>query len=271
MSLSTVISTTNDSPAEFQKYQHQFVDYLRNPQKQGVIPESLPESCRIYAKLLYSKIEGSLDHCFPISCELLGGKRWTQLVQSFIKNHRCKSPLYREIPDEFVDYLMNKHTTMVLPEFIIELAHYEWMELVLETEKATLSKPYSPIEEDILNIIPVFNPVLHLLHYHYPVQNITASDPYWQGWESRTESYSREAIILAGLRDSDDNVQFVEVNTVTARLIELTREGLSTGEQALLELAAEMHYGNHETILPFGSDIFKQLEQQHIIIGAQDE
>ncbi len=261
----------NDSVPEFQRYQHQFVDYLRNPLKKETLPESLPQSSRIYAKLLYSKIEGSLDNCFPISCKLLGTKRWTQLIQSFIKNHRCKSPLYREIPDEFIDYLMNEQSAIVLPEFIVELAHYEWMELVLETEKATLSKPYFTFNEDILNIIPAFNPVLHLLHYHYPVQYITASDSYWKNWESRTEPYSQEGIILAALRDNEDNVQFIEVNTVTARLIELTREGLSTAEQALLELAAEMHYGDHETILPFGTDIFKQLEQQQIIIGAQNE
>ena len=124
--------------------------------------------------------------------------------------------------------------------------------LVLETEKSTLTKPCFPINEDILNVIPTFNPVFHLLHYHYPVQNITASDPYWKDWESRTEPYSQESIILAALRDSEDNVQFIEVNTVTARFIELTQQRLSTAEQALLELAAEMYYEDHETILPFG-------------------
>ena len=271
MSLSTVISTSKDSLYEFQQYQHQFVDYLRDPLENEAVPESLPQSSRIYARLLYSKIEGSLDNCFPLSCKLLGTKRWTQLIQSFIKNHRCKSPLYREIPDEFVDYLINEQIAIVLPEFIVELAHYEWMELVLETEKATPSKPCFPINEDILNVIPAFNPVLHLLHYNYPVQHITASDPYWEGWASRTEPYSQESIILVALRDSEDNVQFIEINTITARLIELMREGLSTAEQALLELAAEMHYGDHETILPFGTAIFKQLEQQQIIIGAQNE
>ncbi len=273
MSLSTVISTSNDSLPEFQQYQHQFVDYLRHPLENEAIPESLPQSSRIYAKLLYSKIEGSLDNCFPISCKLLGTKCWAQLIQSFIKNHRCKSPLYREIPDEFIAYLMNEQTqtTIVVPEFIVELAHYEWMELVLETEKATLTQPCFPINENILNVIPAFNPVFHLLHYHYPVQNITASDPYWTSWESRTEPYSQETIILAVLRDSEDNVQFIEMNTVTARLIELTRQGFSTYKQALLELAAEMHYVDHETILPFGTAIFKQLEQQNIIIGSQNK
>ena len=56
---------------EFQKYQHQFVDYLRNPLK---LPDSLPQRSSVYAKLLYGKIEGSLDNCFPISYQLLGAK-----------------------------------------------------------------------------------------------------------------------------------------------------------------------------------------------------
>ena len=135
MNLSSALSTNNESPAEFQQYQHQFVSYLRNPQKDQAVPESLPQSSTIYAKLLFSKIEGSLDNCFPISSRLLEATRWTQLVQTFIKDHLCKSPLYREIPDELMDYLMVEKPLVELPQFIIELAHFEWMELVLETEK----------------------------------------------------------------------------------------------------------------------------------------
>ena len=271
MQSSPVISSINDSMPEFQKYQHQFVDYLRNPLKNEVLPESLPQKSSIYAKLLFSKIEGSLDTCFPISNQLLGPIRWNQLIQTFISDHRCKSPLYREIPDEFVDYLMNQQSQMKLPEFILELAHYEWMELVLETVKPYHSDKVFVIKEDLLAVTPILNPVLHLLHYHYPVQNISASDPYWKNWESRLEPYTQETIILAGLRDNNDKIHFIELNAVTARLIELLQEGFSTGEQALLELAAEMHYGDHETILPFGTEILQQLKEQYIIIGARNE
>ena len=221
MHSSPVVSSINDSMPEFQKYQHQFVDYLRNPLKNEVLPESLPQKSSIYAKLLFSKIEGSLDNCFPISCQLLGPTRWNQLIQTFISDHRCITPLYREIPDEFVDYLMNEQSQMKLPEFILELAHYEWMELVLETVKPSHSDEVFVIKYGLLEIIPILNPVLHLLHYHYPVQNITASDLYWKNWESRLEPYTQETIILAGLRDNNDKIHFIELNAVTARLFEL--------------------------------------------------
>ncbi|MFK5949003.1 MAG: putative DNA-binding domain-containing protein [Methylococcales bacterium] len=268
MQLPPVISTINDALPEFQQYQHRFVDYIRNPLKDGAVPGLLPVKSNIYAKLLFSKIEGSLDNCFPISCQLLGSECWQQLIKNFISEHQCKSPLYREIPDEFIDYLMNDQSDIVLPEFIIELAHFEWMELVLETEKAMPSKPCFPMTDNILDITPMLNPVLHLLYYHYPVQNISSSNPYWKNWESRSKPYSQDVIILAGLRDNNDKVQFIEINRVTAHLIELAQEELSSGKQLLLELAAAMHYGDHETILPFGTDILKQLEQQHIIIGS---
>lgn len=263
-----MISSVNRSTPEFQKYQHQFVDYLRNPLKNGAIPESLPQRSGIYAKLLFGKIENSLNNCFPISRQLLGSTCWKHLIQAFIKNHRCNSPLYREIPDEFIAYLMVEKSPMALPKFIIELMHFEWMELVLETEKPVLSRQIMPVKPDKLTDIPVLNPVLHLLHYHYPVQNITAYDLHWNSWSSRLVSYPREAIILAGLRNGDDIVHFIELNAVTARLIELMQEGLYSGKQALLELAAEMHYKDHKSILPSGIKILQQLEQQQIIIGA---
>ncbi len=267
----TGIQADKDMLPAFLNYQHQFVDYLRNPPTDESVPETLPARVNVYAKLLHSKINGSLRTCFPILRELLGETQWHTLVQDFIKVHCCQSPLYREIPDEFVDYLMHETPQIELPEFIIDLAHYEWMELILETENSVNAPPILPVNDDLLTIIPALNPVLHLLHYRYPVQSINATDEYWKNWQDRLIPYEQEPVILAGIRDTDYKIHFIKLNPVTARLIELMQEGLSTSEQALLELAAEMHYGDLETILPFGIDILQQLTTQQIIIGAQHE
>ena len=267
----TVTQTDKSTLPSFQNYQHQFVDYLRNPLTTEDIPATLPAGINIYAKLLQNKIDGSLRTCFPITRELLGATHWHTLVQDFIKVHRCQSPLYREIPDEFIDYLMNETTQIKLPQFITELAHYEWIELVLETEKPPTPDKTFPVNDDVLTITPVLNPVMHVIHYFYPVHTISASDAHWKNWENRPTPYEQEIVTLAGIRDLHDKVQFIKLNAITARLIELMQEGFSTGEQALLELAAEMHYGDHETILPFGIDIMQQLITQHIIIGSHYE
>ena len=192
------------------------------------------------------------------------------MIKTFIKDHHCHSPLYREIPDEFIDFLMNKQSQLIVPGFIIELAHFEWMELILETEKSSSSTDFIPVQGTLLSCTPVLNPVLHILHYHYPVQNISNSDQYWKNWDMHSESYPREKYILAGLRDSDDEIHFIELNAVTARLIELIQKGLYTGKQALIELATEMHYDDVDSILPFGTEILLQLEEQQIIIGKKN-
>lgn len=271
MHQSTIPLQADDSLPKFQAYQQQFVAYLRDPQENGVLPTSLPQTTNVYARLLYSKIEGSLYTCFPIVCELLGAVLWRQLVQAFIREHHCQSPLYREIPDEFIEYLMNQIPQMELPEFIIDLAHFEWMELVLETARSEMADTIFPIQGDPLTIIPVLNPVLHLLHYRYPVQTIAASNTHWKNWQTRVKPYDQEPVALAGYRNMKYNIQFVKLNAVTTRLIELLQEGFYTQQQALLQLAVEMHYNNTETILSFGIELLQQLEQQQIIIGSRNE
>ena len=271
MHQSTVPQAVNETRPAFQEYQHQFVDYLRHQTINKALPETLPQRTRVYTRLLYNKIEGSLRNCFPITRELLGPEQWRQLVQLFIREHRCQSPLYREIPDEFIDYLMNESPQRELPEFIADLAHYEWMELVLETAKPAQTDRFFPVKGDLSTIIPALNPVLYLLHYRYPVQSIKAADEHWKNWPTNLNAYTQEAIILAGLRDRDYKIHFVELNPVTAHLIELLQENLHTGEQALLRLAAEMHYSDPDSILPFGINILQQLEEQQIIIGARNE
>jgi hypothetical protein len=201
MHQSTLPQPVNDTPLAFQEYQHQFVDYLRNQIKNTVLPETLPQRTRVYTRLLYSKIEASLHSCFPITRELLGPEQWRQLVQIFIREHRCQSPLYREIPDEFIDYLLNESPQRELPKFIADLAHYEWMELVLETEIPAQTDRFFPVKGGLSTLIPALNPVLYLLHYRYPVQSINASDEHWKNWPSNLKPYAQETIILAGLRD----------------------------------------------------------------------
>lgn len=77
----------------FQQYQQQFVDYLRDPQQDLSLSDTLPEASQVYAGLYYSTIDDCLHRCFPITYEILGDIIWQQLVRLFIKQHSCQSPL----------------------------------------------------------------------------------------------------------------------------------------------------------------------------------
>lgn len=263
--------SNNYSRPSFQQYQQQFVDYLRDPKNDLSLSDSLPEASKVYAELLNSTIDDCLRTCFPVCQEILGDEIWQQLVALFIKDHICETPLYREIPNEFMAYLINEKPAIELPEFMLDLAHYEWIELILETEEANEHENSFPILVKPSIMIPVLNPVLLLLHYRYPVQSISASNEEWKNWQVRKESYEQKAIILAGYRDKHYKVKFVELNSITARLIEILQKQTRNQEHVLLQLSDEINYRDPKKFMIFGMDILQQLAEQQIIIGAVNE
>ncbi len=260
-------------PPDFIAYQRHFVDYLRDPAGNEDSSEQLPKQIGIYARLLNNKFEDSLNICFPVCRELLEPERWQQLVTLFIKEHRCESPLYREIPDEFVDYLLNEKPDLVLPDFLKELAHFEWMELVLETAPGKLLDA-SLEPADLFATIPVINPVLTVLTYRYPVHKMmpqSESWPRWQNWQQTMPVDGNDPVYLFGIRDGQYRIQFIETNPATMRLVELLQEGFRTGEQAASQLALELHYQDREQFMEYCHETLDRLRQQDIIIGTQHE
>lgn len=267
MITSPLSSPPSPRQPEFLAYQHRFVNYLRNPNPEQ-LADVLPPNVNIYAKLLQRKIDGSLRSCFPITRSLLGTGRWDVLVKTFIRDHPCQSPLYREIPDEFIDFLVNENPLLEALDFIVDLAHFEWMELVLETAQPLTANNSIAVAGDFLDNIPVLNSVLHLLRYRYPVQTVTAGNERRQSRKNRSKTEKEQAVLLVGLRDDAFRIRFIEVNPVTARLIELLQEGIHTGRNALIQVATELHYPSPESILPFGKDILDNMASQQILIGV---
>src|SRR5690606_41502693 len=63
----------------------------------------------------------------------LRGDAWPGMVRAFYRGHACRTPLFPEIPREFLRWIEG------LPDqepWLAELAHYEWMELALQTSAA---------------------------------------------------------------------------------------------------------------------------------------
>lgn len=258
---------------DFIAYQRHFVDYLRDPGNNDHLIDILPKQIGIYARLLHNKFEESLHTCFPVCRELLGSELWQRLVKLFIQEHRCESPLYREIPDEFIGYLLNEKPSMVLPDFLKELAHFEWMELVLETAQGKLfDANLEPA--DLFAAVPVINPVLYVLTYRYPVHKMmpqSESWPRWQNWQQTMPVDGNDPVYLFGIRDEQYRAQFIETNPATMRLVELLQEGFRTGEQAASQLALELRSKDHGQFLEYCHETLDRLRQQDIIIGTQHE
>jgi uncharacterized protein len=242
---------------EFQQMQRQFLNYLRQPQAAKVPVGFAPERLAIYSELLYNKFDESLTTCFPVLHSILARDSWRTLVLDFIAGHRCLSPYYRQIPDEFVQYLHQERANPGDLPFLSELAHFEWMELQLsiaEAEPVTIT-PLS--DAQLLSGVPVFAPVMQLLHYHWPVQEISPA--------FLPEETPAALTHILGFRDSDDHVQFIALNPATAQLVMLLQKGLS-GQQALQEMKGELTDEQFIELTLSGRQILADLHHQGTII-----
>lgn len=238
---------------DFQQYQHAFTAHIRDP-KNNPKPENVDEErMAVYREGVYDNIFESASVCFPVCQETVGKQDWDATVRRFVATHHASSPLFREIPQELLRFLEADAST---PTYIKQLAHYEWVELAvgaLKTEKPTLGET-----PDLLNEVPVIAPAHMLLQYDYPVQKIS----------TRFKPKETESTHLLVFRNTDYDVNFIELNPMVFVLLNLIKEGL-TGKQALTALAEQLQHPEPEVIIAFGIGVLEDLLLQQAVIGSR--
>jgi len=72
-------------------------------------------------------------------------------------------------------------------------------------------------------------------------------------------------------RQRDDQVGFMEINAVTARLLELLQDDASsaTGSELLVQIAVEIDHPNPQVVSDGGKDILADLHGKDIILGTK--
>ena len=230
-------------------------DFLRDPQgkpaPQGVEPRRL----KIYQDLVYNNIEGFISGGFPVLRSLYADDDWHALVHQFIDGHRCHTPYFLEISQEFLQFLTEEYQALDSdPPFIAELAHYEWVELALDISLESLEHR-GELENPLLEI-PALSPLAWLLSYQFPVHKLG------QGFQPTSAD---EPTFLVVYRNREDDVRFMELNPATARLLELLKGNTdASGAMLLSHLAQELGM-SEEAVTGFGSDLLNQLNTQSII------
>lgn len=242
---------------EFQRFQHAFTAHIRDP-KANPCPRGIEaRRMRIYRRLVYNNVESFLLTCFPVLRKVLGTRRWARLVRLFLATHRSRSPFFREIPGEFIQFLQsNGPLSSDYPEFTLELAHYEWVELVLSI--STHSPDWEGIDPEgsLLEQRPILNPVLANLCYRWPVHHIGP----------RMRVAPAETCLLV-FRDPGDQVRFTEINAFTSRLINLLEPGELTGQAALETIAVESRHPSPDVIIQGGLSIMLDLRVRGALLG----
>ena len=70
-------------------------------------------------------------------------------------------------------------------------------------------------------------------------------------------------------RDPNDDVHFMEMNPVSARLMQLLKEKKpNTGRGLLLRIAAELNHPRPEVVIAGGADLLQQWRNKGIVVGS---
>lgn len=161
----------------FQQLQLQFTAHIRNPQKYDYQPETeKPIEARrlkIYEELFFNNLQDFFSQLFPVCNEILGESRWLLLVHEYIAKHKAQTPLFHELGEEFLDFLQTEYSPLESdPDFLLELAHYEWVELALGVSEEQGFEKDNQSEID-LNLEYQISPLAWLLAYEWPVHQLS--------------------------------------------------------------------------------------------------
>ena len=254
------MSEKPDTPL-FQQYQAAFAGHIRNP-RQNKRPQGVPaKRMQVYNELLYNNLESFLLACFPVLRKVLGKRKWTRLVRDFFTVHRCHTPFFRQIPDEFIQYLKNERGEQPEdPAFLRDLAHYEWVELMLSVSNKEIEFEHIDPHGNLLSARPAISPLLSLQSYAYAVHRI--SPKFKPAREQQQESH------FAIVRNAEDEVKFILLNPISMRLLVLLQSQPLTGEEALLQIAAELKHPDPAVVLAGGHEILQSLHSAQVILGT---
>lgn len=249
---------------DFKTKQAEFAAYIRDPSNQPVPAEVDPQRMAMYRELFFNNINGFLSSNFPVLRTILDDAQWLELVQDFFLRHRCQTPHFSEIAEEFLDYLQNEREAAGDYPFLLELAHYEWVEMALAIAKASPLFGNAAFVNEILQQKIALSPLAWPLVYQYPVEKI--------GPAFLPQTAPAQPTYLIVYRDSDDQVHFMQTTPLTYHLLQLIEQLEGQAGEAVLDALAVEIAGqiDPQTLQDFGLQTLRELAGKGIVIPAVD-
>lgn len=85
----------------FQQTQHDFCDWLRDPNSAESVPFAL-DRMQVWRELLFNNVCSFINLVYPVAQSLLSGEQqWQQLLTDFFRESQNQSPFYNDISLQF--------------------------------------------------------------------------------------------------------------------------------------------------------------------------
>ncbi|MEA1990435.1 MAG: putative DNA-binding domain-containing protein [Pseudomonadota bacterium] len=262
MSHNTSNDDLNNLPY-FQQLQVQFAAHIRNPDEVAYEPDNeLPiESRRLkaYEELFFNNILDFFSQLFPVCKQVLGDSRWNQVVREYMIKHNAKTPLFHQLGEEFLLFLESEFSTLESdPKFLLELAHYEWVELALSvSEEVGLVVDESQSID--LDLQYELSPVAWLLAYEWPVHQLAKE------FQPNSKPTETTTLLVYRIEDKQGNerVDFMSLTPLLYQWL-LHLPEFKSAKQALLAVTENIEI-DESSLFNFAKQTLKELQGLAII------
>jgi hypothetical protein len=253
----------NDASSRLRAQQFELTRHLRDPSASPAPAGIEDRRLSIYRDLLFNNIASLLSGNFPVIENILGEERWERLVRDFYRDHRCHTPLFAEIAREFQRYLQSLDA--LDPPFLLELAHYEWVELALQLSEATAARDDASIgDAGLLSHVPSLSPLAWPLAYAWPVHRL--------GPEFQPEHPPAAPTLLLLRREPGGDVRFSELSPLAYRLLQrLEEEPELSGREQLRALAVEAGSDEADAFVEMGAALLRQMRSGGVVYFGAGE
>jgi len=250
-------------PENLRSLQTKFAAHIRDPENHAAPRGIEDRRMNIYRRLFFNNINKFLASNFPVLRKLYDNEAWRQLVRDFYREHRCQTPLFPEMPKEFLRYLQDQRKDRPGdPAFLLELAHYEWVELALAMDENELEDTMANSTGDLMEEVPVLSPLAWPLSYRFPVHRIRP------GFEP--EIPPEQATHLLVYRDRNYKVKFMQLNDVSRLLLNLLQENRGlTGLELLSEIASTINHPDPSVVIDNGKKLLQDFYSKDILLGTR--
>ncbi len=249
-------------PLSFAEQQNALGAYVRDPERTPPPPGIEERRLKIYRELFFNNVESLLAGNFPVIRKLYGDD-WDGLIRDFYREHGCQTPLFTELPREFMRYLdARDDQNRGDPPWLRELAHYEWVEMALQISDATTQDIAHDPDGDLLTGRPLLSPLVWPLAYTWPVHRI--------GPEFRPDTPPETPTLLMLRREPKGHVSFHALTPLTYRLLQrLDAEPELSGHEQLIALAAEAGAEDAEPFIANGAAQLAAYRQEGTVLGTR--
>lgn len=247
-----------DKSALFEQ-QHTLGLYLRDPENCAPPAGMNVARAAVYRDLIFANLSTLLSGTFPVLIKILGDEDWRALVRIFLRDYRARTPKFGEIAQEFVAFLASDPAALndrPWPPFMVELAHYEWVEMALQQSDA---QPLAPGDAGSLLDQPLqVSPLAWPLAYAWPVQLV--------GPDYRPEAPPAQPTLLLVRRAEDWSVKFSELSPLAWRLLQRIGEFPElNGREQLEGLAVEAGAAGSQEFIDSGAALLRQMQEERVI------